>query len=32
MSDLLRIAIVGFGEIACRQHVPAIAKTSGAAL
>ena len=32
MSDLLRIAIVGFGEIACRQHAPAIAKTSGAAL
>ncbi len=32
MSDLLRIAIVGFGEIAHRQHVPAIAKTSGAAL
>ncbi|WP_420966571.1 Gfo/Idh/MocA family protein [Bradyrhizobium sp. B120] len=32
MSDLLRIAIVGFGKIACRQHVPAIAKTSGAAL
>ncbi|GKQ52512.1 Gfo/Idh/MocA family protein [Bradyrhizobium sp. Ce-3] len=32
MSDLLRIAIVGFGEIACRQHLPAIAKTSGAAL
>ncbi|UGA44786.1 Gfo/Idh/MocA family oxidoreductase [Bradyrhizobium quebecense] len=32
MSHLLRIAIVGFGEIACRQHVPAIAKTSGAAL
>ncbi|WP_166303463.1 Gfo/Idh/MocA family protein [Bradyrhizobium sp. 2S1] len=32
MSDLLRIAIVGFGEIACRQHVPAIAKISGAAL
>ncbi len=32
MSDLLRIAIVGFGEIARRQHVPAIAKTSGAAL
>ncbi|WP_076866279.1 Gfo/Idh/MocA family protein [Bradyrhizobium mercantei] len=32
MSDLLRIAIVGFGEIAGRQHVPAIAKTSGIAL
>ncbi|MHC2436081.1 Gfo/Idh/MocA family protein [Bradyrhizobium sp. USDA 4451] len=32
MSDLLRIAIVGFGEIAGRQHLPAIAKTSGAAL
>ncbi|AUC95174.1 galactose 1-dehydrogenase [Bradyrhizobium sp. SK17] len=32
MSDLLRIAIVGFGEIAHRQHMPAIAKTSGAAL
>lgn len=32
MSHLLRIGIVGFGEIACRQHVPAIAKTSGAAL
>jgi len=32
MSNLLRIAIVGFGEIAHRQHVPAIAKTSGAAL
>ena len=32
MSDLLRIAIVGFGEIAARQHLPAIAKTAGAAL
>ncbi|WP_198960944.1 Gfo/Idh/MocA family oxidoreductase [Bradyrhizobium sp. UFLA03-84] len=32
MSDLLRIAILGFGEIAGRQHLPAIAKTSGAAL
>jgi D-galactose 1-dehydrogenase len=32
MSDLLRIAIVGFGEIARRQHLPAIAKASGAAL
>ncbi len=32
MTDLLRIAIVGFGEIAGRQHLPAIAKTSGAAV
>jgi D-galactose 1-dehydrogenase len=32
MSEVLRIAIVGFGEIARRQHVPAIAKTAGAAL
>ncbi|UFX43820.1 Gfo/Idh/MocA family oxidoreductase [Bradyrhizobium sp. 41S5] len=32
MSDLLRVAIVGFGEIARRQHVSAIAKTSGVAL
>ncbi|MEN3348138.1 MAG: D-galactose 1-dehydrogenase [Bradyrhizobium sp.] len=32
MSEPLRIAIVGFGEIARRQHVPAIAKTAGAAL
>jgi D-galactose 1-dehydrogenase len=32
VSDLLRIAIVGFGEIARRQHVPAIAASAGAAL
>ncbi|QPF86243.1 Gfo/Idh/MocA family oxidoreductase [Bradyrhizobium genosp. L] len=32
MSEALRIAIVGFGAIAQRQHVPAIAKTAGAAL
>src|SRR5262245_38015721 len=32
MSEVLRIAIVGFGEIARRQHVPAIAKTPGTAL
>ncbi|KJC40373.1 galactose 1-dehydrogenase [Bradyrhizobium sp. LTSP885] len=32
MSEVLRIAIVGFGEIARRQHVPAIANTAGAAL
>jgi D-galactose 1-dehydrogenase len=32
VSEALRIAIVGFGEIARRQHVPAIAKTAGAAL
>ncbi|WP_433995637.1 Gfo/Idh/MocA family protein [Bradyrhizobium tropiciagri] len=32
VSEALRIAIVGFGAIARRQHVPAIAKTAGAAL
>ncbi len=32
MSEMLRIAIVGFGAIARRQHVPAIAKVPGAAL
>ncbi|MBR0796292.1 Gfo/Idh/MocA family oxidoreductase [Bradyrhizobium jicamae] len=32
MSESLRIAVVGFGEIARRQHVPAIARTAGAAL
>jgi len=32
VSEKLRIAIVGFGEIARRQHVPAIARTAGAAL
>lgn len=32
MSEALRIAIVGYGAIAQRQHVPAIAKTAGAAL
>ena len=32
MSEALRIAIVGFGTIARRQHVPAIAKTVGAGL
>ncbi|WP_426440784.1 Gfo/Idh/MocA family protein [Bradyrhizobium genosp. P] len=32
MSETFRIAIVGFGEIARRRHVPAIAKTAGAAL
>ncbi|MBR0693915.1 Gfo/Idh/MocA family protein [Bradyrhizobium lablabi] len=32
MSEVLRIAIVGFGEIARRQHAPAIAKTQGTAL
>jgi D-galactose 1-dehydrogenase len=32
VSETLRIAIVGFGEIARRQHVPAIAKIADAAL
>jgi len=32
VSDSLRIAIVGFGEIARREHVPAIAAVPGATL
>ena len=32
MSEPLRIAIIGFGAIARRQHVPAIARTAAATL